>query len=89
MNGATASSLLEEWPFLFNIDGLATTFTNLTSVDLRDGLGSNANEKLLSIVQYMEEEATNKSVRVLSERRIKPAVVRCQQAVLPATFMLL
>jgi hypothetical protein len=35
LQGATASTLLDEWPFLFDLERLVTTFHNLTSVDFR------------------------------------------------------
>ena len=90
LKGASASSLLEEWPFLFTLEGLVTTFHLLTSVDLRVALGPDRDGQIASLVTYMEEEAGVKAVRQLCSRRVTPALANASQlAVLPGSLLLL
>jgi hypothetical protein len=89
LKGANASSLLEEWPFLFTMDGLATCFQQLTSIDLRVALGSEKDSLMVNVVKFMEEEAASKPVRQLCSRRVTPALAKSSQlAVIPGMIML-
>lgn len=64
-NGKEIKNLLEDWPFLFDENGMAVHFEELTGVSLKETFIRNLDLKWERLLNYLKTVAVNKSKRLV------------------------